>query len=182
MGYDHIMVCIFVSLLPIFIKFQQKFNAHRTLTIKEFVKVRICWVVEVEVLRLIKGDALSHDSLVLFLHPAKRTLSLPRGPCLGGFYISQTPKYRMFSVFLSKSVSRCLCLCPSVFLWFDNQLNEEELQERVTWAEMDPLDQGRGRKPQPLSWEMRESGSDYNFRKSLPSRIIANTMIPVIMA
>ena len=34
-----------------------------------------------------------------------------------GSYISQTPKYKLFSAFLSKSLSLC------VFLWFGNQLD-----------------------------------------------------------
>lgn len=64
--------------------------------------------------------------------------------------------YNVFCLNLSPAVSVSVHLSSSGLItnWMKRNYR------RGSRAEMDPLDQGRGRKPQPLSWETRESGSD----------------------
>lgn len=94
------------------LKFQQKFNVHRRLTLKGlYVKgERIYWVVEVEVYPGLSEEIVSvRDILTLLSSSGRKTLSLPWGLHAGGSYLSQT----VFCLNFCLSLSLCLSVCLS---------------------------------------------------------------------
>lgn len=95
------------------LKFQQKFNVHRRLTLKGlYVKgERIYWVVEVEVYPGLSKEIVSVcDILTLLSSSGRKTLSLPWGLHAGGSYLSQTV-FRVFCLNFCLSLSLCLSVC-----------------------------------------------------------------------